>query len=374
MKAIGIKVVFDRKNVSSDTIKGLIQIEISFCGKRRWISTGIKVYKNQYSNKNMVYNSFDSVELNKQIEDMVIDIRSFANRLGANFTLSKLDSFASGNKSSFIYFMRQEIDKRNDISDITKRKQHHAADFLEEYGKIITFGDITTDAISEFNNYLKGKGYTDTTIYDYHKRIRTYMIIAERKGYIQKSPYSTIRLNKGESYNIKYLTEEEVAKIANAVIKDIPTDKARDCFLFQCYTGLAYADTKKFDFKNDVVFTGGRYYIEDKRQKTDTPYKLTLLSPAMNILKKYDYVLPVLSNSGYNIRLKLIATYAGLNRILTTHMARHTFATWALSKGIDIETVGKMLAHKNITTTQIYAKVLQKSVDAAFDKLEGIVK
>ncbi|MEG2150288.1 MAG: site-specific integrase [Bacteroidaceae bacterium] len=155
---------------------------------------------------------------------------------------------------------------------------------------------------------------------------------------------------------------------------DKSISNVRDCFVFCCYTGLAYADLAKFNWETDVVFRDGKSFIEDVRQKTGSSYKIQILSPAMAILKKHDMKLPVITNQQYNLRLKVLSSYAGISKQLTSHMARHTFATWALSQGIRIETVSKMLAHSNIQTTQIYAKILQKEVDEAFDSLEEKLK
>ena len=100
---------------------------------------------------------------------------------------------------------------------------------------------------------------------------------------------------------------------------------------------------------------------------------LVLLSPAMEILKKYDYVLPIISNQQYNLRLKIVADYAGLDRNLTVHMSRHTFATMCLNNGVKMENVSKMLGHTNVRTTQQYAKVLNAEVEKDFEMLERIL-
>lgn len=102
-------------------------------------------------------------------------------------------------------------------------------------------------------------------------------------------------------------------------------------------------------------------------------YFIVLLSPAMEILKKYDYVLPIISNQQYNLRLKIVADYAGLDRNLTVHMSRHTFATMCLNNGVKMENVSKMLGHTNVRTTQQYAKVLNAEVEKDFEMLERIL-
>lgn len=115
------------------------------------------------------------------------------------------------------------------------------------------------------------------------------------------------------------------------------------------------------------------YVILDIRLKTEENYFIVLLSPAMEILKKYDYVLPIISNQQYNLRLKIVADYAGLDRNLTVHMSRHTFATMCLNNGVKMENVSKMLGHTNVRTTQQYAKVLNAEVEKDFEMLERIL-
>ena len=139
--------------------------------------------------------------------------------------------------------------------------------------------------------------------------------------------------------------------------------------VFYRYTGLAYSDLVKIK-KSDVFMQGDDYCIRDKRLKTGMPYTIVLLPKAIAILRKYDYNLNLMSNQKCNDQLKLIASMANLHINLTMHVGRHTFATWALTKGVGIETVSKMLAHSNVTMTEKYAQVLQTSVIQGFNLLK----
>ena len=149
-------------------------------------------------------------------------------------------------------------------------------------------------------------------------------------------------------------------------------DYVRDVFLFSCYTGLAYVDVQKLKRTEIAVGADGERWIFTKRQKTDTPSRIPLLPFAEAIIKKYqnheqciirDRVLPVFSNQKMNAYLKEIADVCGINKQLTFHIARHTFATSiTLNNGVPIETVSKMLGHKNLRTTQHYAKILDLKV------------
>ncbi len=143
-------------------------------------------------------------------------------------------------------------------------------------------------------------------------------------------------------------------------------------FVFCCYTGLSYIDVQKLHPDNIVTHIDGSFWIKSKRTKTKSRLGIPLLPTALTIIEKYqdhpkvvngDCVLPVLSNQKSNAYLKEIANLCGIKKNLTTHLARHTFATTVtLSNGVPIETVGQMLGHKNLRTTQHYAKIIDRKV------------
>jgi len=169
-----------------------------------------------------------------------------------------------------------------------------------------------------------------------------------------------------------FLNQDEIDLIANKVFETMRLNQVRDIFLFSCLTGLAYADVQKLKKTEIVKGLDGKMWIFTKRQKTDTPTRVPLLASALAILNKYAYhpacdnsgkALPVSTNQKMNAYLKEIAGICGINKELTYHTARHTFATTVtLSNGVPIESVSKMLGHTNIKTTQHYAKILDMKV------------
>jgi integrase len=168
------------------------------------------------------------------------------------------------------------------------------------------------------------------------------------------------------------LSKEDLQKIASVQFPTERSGQVRDIFLFCCYTGLAYADIKKLKRSEIAIGIDGERWIFTSRQKTDTPSKIPLLPPALEILEKYEnhprcqnenLLMPVLSNQKMNDYLKQIADLSGIDKVLTFHIAPHTFATTiTLSNGVPIETVSKMLGHKSLRTTQQYAKILDLKV------------
>lgn len=175
-----------------------------------------------------------------------------------------------------------------------------------------------------------------------------------------------------------YLTEKEVEKIIKKKFATDRLNNVRDIFIFSCFTGLAYIDVKNLTEDNLRTGFDGKLWIMTHRQKTDTNVNVPLLDIPLKILAKYKnnlpnkVLLPVLSNQKMNSYLKEIGDLCGIDKNLTFHLARHTFATTiTLAKGVPIETVSKMLGHTNIQTTQIYARITNSKISNDMEDLAG---
>lgn len=374
-----LRFVFDRKKVATKEKKGLVQIEVCSERKRKWIGTGVKVYVDQWDDKRKVSARPDSLDLNMKLDLMMSNILEYVNSLirrKVPFDFESLDVFLknSSESDSFIDFIVRRTDERKDRAEGTIKHYRTLVKVLEDFGRINYFHDLTRSNITMFDDYLRSKGIKDTTVYGYHKNMKAYINEAIRFGIISENPYVGLKINRGKSDKRKYLTYEEMRRMERCRITDPSVNRVRDLFLFQCYTGLAYSDLYKFDFASDVERRGNKFIIADRRVKTNEDYFIVLLSPAMEILRKYDFDLPVISNQKYNDYLKVAASFAKIDKNLTTHCARHTFAVFALNNGVPMEVVSKMLGHTNIKTTQIYAKVLNTEVEKGFDVLERKMK
>lgn len=376
MKYPTMRFVFDRKHVATKNKKGLVQIEVTSEGTRKWIGTTVKLYSDQWHAKKKVVNTVHSIQLNALLDGMMSKLNDFILELvknGKQFDFEKLNTFMakSNHSESFIDFVSDRIEARTDIVESTKKSHRALLQSLEKFGKINYIDDLTKANITLYDEFLHGLEYSQPTIYNYHKRLKRYIHEAMKFGLLNDDPYIGMHLERGKFEKRKYLTEEEIKKIASCRINMLPIDRVRDLFLFQCYTGLSYADFSKFDFAKDVEEKDGKYIITDRRQKTNEDYKIVLLTPAIKILKKYEYNLPIISNQKYNAMLKVLAQYARIDKNITTHVGRHTFAVFALNNGVPIEVVAKMLGHTNIRTTQLYAKVLNSEVEKGFELLES---
>lgn len=375
MKYPTARFVFDRKHTASKTTKGTVQIEILFERKRKWISTGVRLYSDQWNDKTKVKNTVQSVDLNERLDAQMQNINEFINNLIKNkeaFSFDKLEHFLrySQQKESFIDFIKRRVSERTDLRKGTLNTHASLINSLEEFGRIIYFSDITTANIMYYDDFLHKKYAKQTTVHGYHKRLKRYINESIKYELIKENPYNKLKFDRGKSEGIKYLTIEQINQIRSLEIASESIDKVRDLFIFQCFTGLSYADLFKFDFST-VIERKNKFFIRDVRVKTQEEYFLMLLKPAMEILRKYDFKLPAISNYQYNLRLKIVQELAKIKLSLHSHIARHSFAVMALNMGVSIENLAKMMGHTDIKTTQIYAKVLNKSVQEEFEKMDS---
>ena len=258
----------------------------------------------------------------------------------------------------------------------------HTLHFLESKYKVSDM-DITKldyDFISNYEFWLKTVRKCDhNTTIKYLSNFKKIVNHCVRSGRLQRDPFLGFSMAKKEVER-DVLTEDQLKKIAQENFKAERLVLVRDIFLFCCYTGLAYADIQKLKQTEIIKGNDGGLWIIAKRQKTNVTSRIPLLPVALEIIERYkDHVqcqvkgkvLPVLSNQKLNSYLKEIADSCGVHFNLTFHIARHTFATTVtLSNGIPIETVSKMLGHRNLKTTQHYAKILDKKISDDMKKLK----
>lgn len=204
------------------------------------------------------------------------------------------------------------------------------------------------------------------------ERLRKLMNLAMDLEWLEKNPFTRYKL-KFKRYKKEFLSQEELKLFQEADIKDKGYGIVRDIFVFSCYTGLSYTDVRLLDESNIVIGIDGDRWIFTQREKNEQPVKIPLLEVAKQILEKYGEhprlnqgrLLPVYSNQKTNAYLKEITALLGISKNLTFHSARHTFATTVtLSNGVPIETVSKMLGHTKISTTQVYARVLEEKISS----------
>ena len=201
------------------------------------------------------------------------------------------------------------------------------------------------------------------------ERLMKIINLAVRMEWLEKDPFRNYKLRFVRSEQ-NYLSERELDLIEETTFHTEGIERVKDVFLFSCYTGLSYIDIKELHSNQILIGIDGNHWIHTKRAKTNEPVKIPLLPRANEILDRYapqkevtGKLLPVYSNQKTNQYLKEIAATCGIHKNITFHVARHTFATTiTLSNGVPIETVSKLLGHTKLSTTQIYARVLQQKV------------
>ena len=376
MNAENVSVIYDRKHTAK--AKGVAKVEIRVYlgnGVRKYVTVGEATPRTwkKLATSNDVLNQVKKFQKILSAMDVMGETMTKPNferhidEMDAQLTpdiRSENEYEGTDQNQSFIDYMEKQVDSEK-IAEGTRRQKHVVIDSLKRYGKIKTFADLTAKNIFDYDQWLHqeigdGRGYV--TIKGYHKKIHKYVLQLWKCNMIPSDPYNQVTIKSGKSKERDPLLEEQMVAIRKAEMPELKVEHARDLFVFSCYTGMAYCDVMAFDFKSMTIKCGDMYYIDGSRIKTGGVFFTPILPPAMEVLKKYDYKLPHMSNQKANEYLKIIRIQLNIRQNMTFHVARHSFATLALAHGIAIENVAKMLGHKNIKTTQIYAKVLRKTL------------
>ena len=366
------RIVFDRKHVASNTKEGLVQIEVMYRRQRKYYSTGVKVKKNQWSKSGAVTGCLDMMMKNRRIDETKRAIDKFILDLiesGQPFDFQLLKNWMTHDEDrgmDYVDWVEKKIAERKDIGEGTRRNHLKIVSLLNKIGFIKTFSDVTRENIVRMDNRLHSMGLKQTTIASYHKFMKRYVHEAMVEGLIDKDPYIGVKISMGKSAWGRFLSVDEVLLVERVEMSTESLKRVRDLFLFQCYTGLAYADLMKFDFSK--AEKGKKYYIlTDDRKKTGEGFTVVLMDKAMEILKRYNYKLPKISCEQYNMRLKVVADACGIEKPIASHYGRRTCGMLLLNYGFPIEVVAKVLGHSNIKTTQAaYAKILDRTVEKEF--------
>lgn len=255
------------------------------------------------------------------------------------------------------------------------------AEFLmKQYGKKdITFNMMSLTMMEEFDKFMRRLGLHNNTVTKRMRIMKTMITTAFQRGKVEKNPFDGFKLHY-EPSDRGFLTDEEIQKLLKKEFKIARLRLVRDLFIFSCFTGLAFIDVVALTEEN-IVELDGRMWLMTKRHKTNIPSNVLLLDIPLAIIARYKgqdatgHLLPTYSHQKVNSYLKEIADVCEIEKNLTFNLARHTFATMSISKGVSMESVSKMLGHTSIRTTQIYARITNKKVEkdmmALADKLEG---
>ena len=261
--------------------------------------------------------------------------------------------------NDYMHILSKRVGK--DLTQKTYRKYEIARDkFYQIISPKEPVSAITKAVIMDYqasmNRYLD---YVTTN--GYCQRVKTIVQFGIDNGKIKINPFSGIHLRKGEK-SVQFLSEEEVEKIRTTDFHNESLNRVRDLFVFQAASGLSYTDMAKLVPTDFQVTEDGQYYIHDKRNKTGVFYTAVILEQGVEILKKYHFKLPIIGNHKLNVYLKAIRDLCGIDKPIFSHVARHTYATRCLNRGIRLEVVAKLLGHSTTRITQHYAKLLKNNI------------
>lgn len=386
----------DRKNSESQCP---IYMRITVKGQRAEVSTRRYIERENWDSKANKAKGYKSEvkQLNQYFESLkalINDYHTEMIKLGEEISAQSLKNKFLGISEDrrmlievFEYHNQQlkELEGTNYASATIKRYQttlDHIKSFIKYKYQLsdISLNRIKYSFITDLEHYFKviRKCNHNTTV-KYIKNFRKVINLAIKNEWLDKDPFAKFQ-TKIVEVKRDYLLKDELQSIEELKLSFPRLDIVRDVFVFACYTGLAYVDVLNLT-KNNIRFgIDGEFWIISERTKTKSQSNIPLLPKAHELVKKYsrypnkkteEHIFPIFSNQKMNAYLKEIADLASVDKNLTFHIARHTFATTiTLANGVPIESISSMLGHKSIRTTQIYSKVINEKVSEDMDKLK----
>lgn len=390
---ITISLTLDPKGKSKNGEEKPVYIRIISERKPYYINTGVRVCANEWR-ANSVINRPDSDMLNHRLKVMmeivgleIDDCIMNRHPLDLERVRKSLKIQTGETPNSFIEWANDQLPALN-LAGTTLKKYECTIARIEEFGRIRSWRDLTTEKLYEFDSWLhartckqkeserlagdKPRKISDTGVHNYHKNLKALLNRAVKMGKITANPYDRLRgeFKRGDKQSVPFLSEDEKLAIESLLpVRGSQLAVARDLFVFQMHTGLSYSDTQAFDFTK-YKQVNGRWTFIGPRVKTGVEYMIQLDSECEEILERYGWNLPRINNADYNHALKAIGLAAGISTPLHSHIARHTFATYMLSKNAPLAVLAKMMGHTNTVQTQRYAKVLAQSVFEEFTRIE----
>jgi integrase len=390
MKIPTIKFVFDRRHTAGKD-KGYVEMVITHNRQRKFISTGVNCYSHQWKDdaKHNLYVSGTGadLEVNQILLTMYQRVYKIVTGMVETDTvdISAIPTLlrAQSVDMTFLEYIVKRMEKKN-VVDYTKASYKGFYNKLCEFGQIKFFSDINERAIRDFDEWLHKYTWTETdrfgnkverkysqaTIGSYHKNLKNFIADAVVDGFLKENIYVArgIKVSKGDARIDKYLTPDELHCIEVANMPTRALAETRDLFVFACHTGLSFVDLMEFDV-NRVVADGEISIYKGCRHKTGITFVCPITNKAQEILDRYNGHLPKLPNQKYNVRLKLIADAAGIEKPISSHYSRHTAASIWLNEGIPIEVISKALGHSNTQLTErVYSKMFDDTIVSAFAK------
>lgn len=387
-----IKVLFyARKSKSNPNGQTPIYLRVTVNGQRFETATSRFVETDKWSTEagRVLGNTKEAKELNGFLDVLqakAFDIQKKLITLGVDVTIESFTNLWHGKKEKARMLLEIFEQHNKHVEELIGQQYSqatfkryetsldHTRNFIKEYFNQtdLAITQIKYQFITDFEFWLKTKRKCNhNSTIKYLTNFKKIVNICLKNGWLDKNPFIGFKMTK-KDVDRPYLSQEELDLIKSKTFVSDRLNQVRDIFLFSCYTGLAYVDTQKLTPADISIGIDGEKWIFTKREKTETASRIPLLPPALEVIHKYskhpkcinsNRLLPLLSNQKMNGYLHEIEAICGINKKMTYHTARHTFATTiTLTNGVPIESVSKMLGHKSLRTTQHYAKIIDKKV------------
>ena len=390
---------YAKKSKTKSNLRVPIYLRITVNGKRAEFSTGkdVEISKWSSAQNRLKGNSEEARAINKYLDILKSNVLVLENKLALSresFDAIDIKNLLTGANTTERYLIPIFEEHNSKIEKLLGKEYApatlknfktclaHLKEFLWKFHKKsdIDIQKLEPSFLNDFDFFLRTKpNINNNSAVKHTKNLSKILKLCYQNNWIEKDLVIFYK-GKFQEVNVNFLTEEEIKTIKNKDFIGSGLNIVRDIFIFSCYTGLAYIDIFNLTKEQITIGVDGNLWIITNRQKTGTNSNIPLLPIAEEIIKKYENhplvsnsgkLLPVYSNQKINEYLKTIADNCNINKKLTFHCARHTFATTiTLSNNVPIESVSKMLGHKSIKTTQHYAKILDSKVSNDMNALK----
>lgn len=368
-----------------------IRCRITFLKSRKEFSTGIFINPNYWDSgkqkaippnkENTILNNKLSL-INQQIDKAFLMLQILPNDFDVDDIYRKYKGEDSKEEITILGAYDLHNDKTKKLIGIDFNKlswsryvesRRKVALFITKFykRKDVKLKDLDLKFIQDLEYFFKTDlKLKQATVYRSIQRVKKIIQFAISENYLKKDPFHLYK-NKKHKTVIVYLTDEELKKLEQHTFSQTRLQQVKDLFIFCCYTGLAYTEMSTLTTKNIEIGFDGKEWIQMIRKKTNRKISIPILPKAREILDKYDDKLPILSNQKFNSYLKEISELVGINKKLTHHTARKTFATTVLLfNNVPMEIVSELLGHSNMNVTQShYGKIVQKKVSDEVNRL-----
>lgn len=370
MTRLTSSIAFYCRNCKKDK-KGLAPIEASIIisGQRTFINLPRKERPEEFKQQTTTRKQTD-------VKQYLEEVRTLFNRYQTELLQNNLpittqtlkETFRNGGVASYTierlfndFLTQQQRRIDHNLTYGAYQKYEYVRNlFYKHIDKNKEVGAITPSVIDSFYISLQ-QHYNTATSASHMTRLKTIITYGINDGKIKINPFKNVKV-KHSHKKIEYLTEEELNRIYNLDIDNKSLSDVRDAFLFQASTGLAYVDLLNLKKEDIKITEDGTHYITKNRHKTDSEYTTVVLPMGVEMLKRHNYKIRVITNQKYNLILKTIQLLANIqNKTLTTHIARKTFCCLLLNKGVNINTVAKCAGHNDIKITRSYYATLQEN-------------